>query len=94
VNYHYEKALDVRWKRSIRLSLAAALGIAPWLCILTIAVLSLVPGQARPHTWLPGQVEHFLAYFITALLSGFQVRNLTFHTGDETGATDIAIWID
>jgi VanZ family protein len=47
------------------------LRIGPWACILLIAILSLVPGEERPHTGMPGQAEHFLAYFITgALLAG------------------------
>jgi VanZ family protein len=33
-----------------------------------IAVLSLVPGDARPHTDLPGRAEHFIAYAGTGLL--------------------------
>lgn len=48
------------------------LRFGPWLCILAIAVLSLIPSQARPHTGLPGQLEHFLAYFLTAFLLGVQ----------------------
>ncbi|MGA7325677.1 MAG: VanZ family protein [Rhodomicrobium sp.] len=61
----------------MRLFLASAFRLAPWLCVPAIAILSLVPGQARPHTGLPGQAEHFLAYFMTAILLGIQVRNLT-----------------
>jgi VanZ family protein len=75
---HKETAV-IRLKPYIRLSLASVLRAAPWVCILAVAVLSLVPGKARPHTGLPGQVEHFLAYFMTALLQGFRLRNLTYH---------------
>lgn len=32
------------------------------ICIVAIAILSLLPGQSRPHTGLPGQAEHFIAY--------------------------------
>jgi len=35
--------------------------------VLAIIVLSLVPGAYRPHTGLPGQAEHFIAYCSTAL---------------------------
>jgi VanZ family protein len=35
---------------------------ALWLSLSTIVVLSLLPGQHRPHTGAPGQVEHFIAY--------------------------------
>jgi VanZ family protein len=31
-------------------------------------VLSLVPGDLRPHTEAPGYLEHVAAYFITAIL--------------------------
>ena len=34
-------------------------------CVLTIIVLSLVPGVDRPHTGLPGEAEHFIAYYLT-----------------------------
>lgn len=33
-----------------------------WISLLAIALLSLVPGDLRPHTLLPGQAEHFIAY--------------------------------
>jgi VanZ family protein len=41
-----------------------------WLCIGVIAVLSLLPGDERPHTGWPGQVEHFSAYAGTGFLLG------------------------
>jgi VanZ family protein len=34
--------------------------------VLAIVVLSLVPGPDRPHTGLPGEAEHFMAYCLTA----------------------------
>ncbi len=72
--------VSFNWKQSMLLSLASALRLAPWVCILAIAVLSLVPGEARPHTGLPGQAEHFLAYFLTALLVGVQLRELAYRS--------------
>jgi VanZ family protein len=45
--------------------------IATWTGIVTITVLSLLPGSERPHTGLPGQVEHFLAYACTGLAASF-----------------------
>ncbi len=33
-----------------------------WACVLAIVVLSLVPGSMRPHTPMPGRMEHFVAY--------------------------------
>jgi VanZ family protein len=35
---------------------------ALWLSLLIIVVLSLVPGDARPHTGASGKFEHFIAY--------------------------------
>jgi hypothetical protein len=64
------------WKRSTLVALELALRFAPWLCVFGIAVLSLVPGEARPHTGLPGQAEHFMAYFLTALFLGIRPRYL------------------
>ena len=34
--------------------------------VLAIIALSLVPGIDRPHTGLPGEAEHFIAYCATA----------------------------
>ena len=36
--------------------------LVAWACALAIAVLSLIPGDYRPHTDLPGRAEHFVAY--------------------------------
>jgi hypothetical protein len=41
---------------------------AAWLTILLIIVLSLVPGQDRPHSGLPGGLEHLFAYGSAAML--------------------------
>jgi hypothetical protein len=37
---------------------------------LTLVVLSLLPGSERPHTGLPGQLEHVIAYCATAVFLG------------------------
>ena len=39
-----------------------------WFCLLVIAVLSLVPGDLRPHSFLPGRAEHFVAYAVAGWL--------------------------
>ena len=36
--------------------------LAAWIGVAALIVLSLVPGQYRPHTPFPGQVDHFMAY--------------------------------
>lgn len=64
----------------MRLFLASALRFIPWLCVLAIAILSLVPGGARPHTGLRGQAEHFLAYFLTAVMLGMQKQDLGYRS--------------
>lgn len=51
-----DEAIGSRWLRLI--------GVA---CIILIAILSLTPGHWQTRTWLPGPVEHFVAYFGTAM---------------------------
>jgi hypothetical protein len=43
---------------------------AGWACVVAIVVLSVVPGNERPHTGMPGQIEHVIAYCGTATLLG------------------------
>lgn len=43
-------------------SSATIFRVLAWACVPTIAILSLVPGAARPHTDLPGLAEHSIAY--------------------------------
>jgi VanZ family protein len=51
-----------------------------WICLATIAVLSLVPGSVRPHVVDTGQVEHFVAYAGTAifLAAGYSKKKQLF----------------
>jgi VanZ family protein len=44
------------------------LELAGWLAILAILVLSVVPGDLRPHVMPSKHVEHFAAYLIAALI--------------------------
>jgi len=46
------------------------------LAVLAIAILSLVPGQARPHVLSSGTLEHFFAYCITAAALTFGRREI------------------
>ncbi len=41
-----------------------------WGSVVAIVVVSLVPGDARPDTGLPGQIDHIIAYCGTAGLLG------------------------
>jgi hypothetical protein len=50
------------------LAIEKILQLAAWGAVVTIAVLSLVPGELRPHTGAPGYLEHVTVYFITAIL--------------------------
>jgi VanZ family protein len=45
-------------------------------CLVAIIVLSLVPGEARPHTGAPGEFEHFMAYMGTGLFIAARYRSL------------------
>ncbi|MCB1546111.1 MAG: VanZ family protein [Methylobacteriaceae bacterium] len=38
-----------------------------WAGTLLLAILSLVPGEWRPHTGYPGHAEHYVAYFLTSI---------------------------
>ncbi len=48
--------------------------VATWLCVAFVVVLSLVPGQDRPHTGIAGQSEHFIAYAGTAMIAMLSYR--------------------
>jgi hypothetical protein len=52
--------------------------VASWLGVLVIAILSLVPGNLRPHTVLPGPLEHTLAYALTGAALAFGYRGMDF----------------
>jgi VanZ family protein len=53
--------------------LSRAIGLA---CVAVIIVLSLIPGDERPHTGLAGQFEHAIAYFGTAVFLGVGFRTM------------------
>jgi VanZ family protein len=48
--------------------------IAAWLAVLTIIVLSVVPGTVRPHVLGNDSAEHFVAYFIAGSLFAIGYR--------------------
>jgi hypothetical protein len=45
--------------------------LAGLLAIASIGVLSVVPGQLRPHVLASGQLEHFGAYCVAGFILGF-----------------------
>jgi hypothetical protein len=65
-----------------------AIGLA---CIVAVIVLSLLPGNERPHTGLSwqiaGQIEHVVAYFGTAVFLAFGFRT----TKDRTAALSLLV---
>lgn len=50
-------------------SVAAVCRGLTWLCVLLLAVLSLLPAQDMVRTGLPGRFEHFLAYAGSAAIA-------------------------
>lgn len=50
---------------------------AAWICVGIIIVLSLVPGDERPHTGFDGKWEHIAAYAGTGAIAaiGYQLRS-------------------
>jgi VanZ family protein len=67
INMGKHPETDGRFVRTCR-----AMGLA---CVVVLIVLSLLPGNERPHTGSPGQLEHAVAYFGTAafLALGFRI---------------------
>ena len=55
---------------AVRLALRTA-AFASWALI---TVLSLVPGEDRPHTGIGGQFEHVMAYLLSALVTRLAIR--------------------
>lgn len=69
------RELQVEWRRCH--AFTSCLRASGWIGVLGKMVLSLfpaVPGDGRPHTSLPGQVEHFIAYALTATSFGLGYR--------------------
>ena len=52
--------------------------VAGWLGVLIIAILSVVPGNLRPHTVFPGPLEHTLAYALTGAALAFGYHRIDF----------------
>ncbi len=52
----------------LRQTLSRALQIGGWLALAAIAILSLAPGELRPHVVASNHVEHAAAYFGAAAL--------------------------
>jgi len=70
VLYAFEMAL-----RRLGLSSRKTLRVLFAACCMTIAVLSLLPGDLRPHSGAPGPVEHVFAYAGTGFVLGLAFRS-------------------
>jgi VanZ family protein len=46
-----------------------SLRVLTWCCVILLAVLSLLPAQQMVRTWLPGRLEHFVAYAGSAAIA-------------------------
>ena len=57
---HIFSGAVMRWMRALA-----------WLCVLTITILSLLPGEERPHTGFSGRFEHAMAYAGTGFFIWF-----------------------
>jgi hypothetical protein len=58
-----EKELEVVTQRMLRL--------IGWVAVAAVAILSLMPGQDRPHVFETSQLEHLGAYFAAGVLLAF-----------------------
>jgi VanZ family protein len=65
---HQGSEIEARFVRTSR-----AMGSA---CIVVLIVLSILPGNERPHTGLSGQIEHVIAYFGTAVSLALGFRTM------------------
>lgn len=59
-----------------RFPLKSGLRFVSTACVLAIIVLSLLPGSERPHTGLPGQFEHIIAYAGTGFFLALRFQTL------------------
>jgi VanZ family protein len=64
--------------------------VAGWLGICAIAVLSLVPGSLRPHTPLPGPLEHMTAYALSGAAFAVARTQMRFRLSMFVGMTAAA----
>jgi len=56
--------------RRIEAASTVLLRMAGWLAVVTVVVLSLLPGSVRPHVLSNNYEEHFVAYLATGCLLG------------------------
>lgn len=64
----------MRWLQQLYSNRDRYVAYALWSSLAVIVILSLVPGEARPHTGAPGEVEHFVAYFGAGLFIAARYR--------------------
>jgi VanZ family protein len=62
----------------IVIAIARILG---WLAVIVIGIVSVVPGDMRPHTGASGHLEHAIAYVIGTALMSFGYGGRHYPTG-------------
>jgi len=74
--------------------------LVAWAAVALLTVLSLVPGQMRPHAFASGHLEHFAAYFLTSSAFALAYRGwakvvlITFCLSSYAGILEILqLWI-
>jgi len=55
---------------SVRNNRELAIRVIGWVLVLSVVVLSLVPGRLRPHVLPSNHEEHFIAYVVVGLFLG------------------------
>lgn len=50
-------------------SVQTSFRILTWFCVILLAVLSLLPAQDMVRTGIPGELEHFVAYAVSASIA-------------------------
>jgi VanZ family protein len=64
------------WHPEIGARLVQTYRVMGLACVVALIVLSLLPGNERPHTGLSGQIEHAVAYFGTAVFLALGFRTM------------------
>lgn len=65
----------MNWLRHLYSNRQQSYRYALWSCLLVIVFLSLLPGEIRPQTGAPGELEHFIAYLGAGLFIAARYRS-------------------
>jgi VanZ family protein len=64
----------MNWLRHLYSKRQRSYRYALWSCLIVIVILSLLPGEIRPQTGAPGELEHFIAYLGAGLFIAARYR--------------------